>query len=143
MDRIAQLFRLEPQFKIPLDGIRDFDEAYLYNCIYPTIIAIDELLSTDSMLKWVKEDRDPAFEDRDETMSRPKVIRRHKKLRTRARILITFFHLMECTPGICGPNPKIEEQTSNGGGIQPKARPVWHLQNWLFLFKQVQQAARL
>ena len=139
MERMAQLFRLNYQFKITLDGIRNFDDVYLYNCIYPTIVAIDELLSADSMRKWVKEDRDIAFEDRNETMPRPKVARRHMKLRTKTRILITFLHLMECTPGICGPNPRIGDQPDSSGGIQLKARPVWHLQNWLYLLKQVQQ----
>ena len=154
MERIAQLFRLDHHSKIPLDGLREFDDAYLYNQVYPTLLAIDGLLATDAMRKWVKEDRDMAFEDRDETMARPKVTRRHKKLRNRTRLLITFFHLMECTPGICGPNPEVKEIRreiaaeilGRGGGpelLQLKARPVWHLQNWLFLFKQVQQAAYL
>ena len=140
MEWIAKLFRLDHHSKIPLDGLREFNDAYLYDHVYPTLLAIDGLLCTDEMRKWVKEDRDMAFEDRDETMARPKVIRRHKRLRTRTRLLLTFFHLMECTPGVCGPNPKIK------GGREPellqlKARPVWHLQNWLFLLKQVQQAA--
>ena len=144
MEWIARLFRLEHQSKIPLDGLREFSDAYLYHHVYPTLLAIDGLLCADEMRKWVTEDRDIAFEDRDETMARPKVIRRHKKLRTRTRLLLTFFHLMECTPGVCGPNPDAKEVASSKGRREPlqlKARPVWHLQNWMFLLKHVQQAA--
>ena len=144
MDWIGRLFRLNHQSKIPLDGLREFSDAYLYHHVYPTLLAIDGLLCADEMRKWVTEDRDIAFEDRDETMARPKVVRRHKKLRTRTRLLLNFFHLMECTPGVCGPNPEIKEVLQKGGGpelLQLKARPVWHLQNWMFLLRHVQQAA--
>merc|ERR1712020_55990 len=99
----------------------------------------DELMRGEAMRKWVREERDTAFEDRNETMHRPKVRKRHVKLRTKARILILFLHLMEYTPGICGPDPRMVNEDKAGRETKFKARPIWHLQNWLYLLKLVQR----
>ena len=139
MERMAEIFQTENQFKIPLDGVRNFDDLYLYECLYETIIAMDELMRGEPMRKWVREERDTAFEDRNETMHRPKVARRHVNLRTKARILILFLHLMEYTPGVCGPDPRKGGEVKANKGAKFKARPIWHLQNWLYLLKLVQQ----
>ena len=50
MEKMADIFQTKTQFKVPLDGIRNFDDLYLYRGVYDTIIAMDELMLGEAML---------------------------------------------------------------------------------------------
>ena len=55
------------------------------------------------------------------------------KLKAKVRIILSFMELMAHTLGIRGPEVESQEGEPGEANLFFHARPVWNLQNWLYL----------
>ena len=129
MLRLIQLFLAPKAPAVPFEEHRGFHDQSIYEN-KQVVYVIHELLGEDEMKTWLQGERDVTFDETNEVPRLPRASNRHKRLRRKARIMLAFLDVMEATPGVMGPfMPTVPKHS------QYHARPIWHLQNWIYSYQ--------
>ena len=139
LEEMAEAFQVEWKAKIgvPYEDENYFNDHKMYS-IARTLRVIHSMLIKDEMGDWLDGERDTALEDADEIPRLSGAVKRHEKLKMKVRIILSLVEIMAYSKGIRGPEIEIQEGEPGETNLFFHARPIWNLQNWLYLLRSLE-----